>query len=567
MRLKSITDTPAHQGALHVFPIHRLLASTGLVFSFAASSASAQCMRWESIGIGTAEAYDISVEDIGSGPRLFVGYDQDVYYWTGTLPALVGGEGFDNPVSCVGSYASPGSGAAELYAGGVFGYTSQTQRQVRCVARLVNGAWTDVGGGLPANGGNVYALTRFDDGMGPKLYVGGSFLTASWSGLSSNGIVTWDGTAWSGVGGGLTGSGINAMCVFDDGTGPALFVTGGFSTAGTTPANSIAKWDGSTWSALGSGLEYLGALGGGRDLTVFDDGTGPALYVAGAIDHAGGVAVNGIARWNGTNWTALPGTPLDPSFFTRSLAVHDDGTGPALYLGFVSALLGSTLIRGVARWDGQTWTALGGGYHGWVDALASFDDGLGGGPALWVGGHSQGGIGGNLPASPVARWHGGCSHRIDSMCFGDGRFAPCPCANYGASEHGCRNSASTQGAHLTSTGTLSPDALGLHSALEPSTSLSLFLQSNTLRPTQGPWGDGILCLGGQVLRLYAKTASAGTAHAPQPGDPSLTQRSAALGDPLGPGSVRLYQVFYRDPVAGWCTPQNFNISNGLRVVW
>lgn len=565
--MKNRPDTPGKRGRLHGTLFQRFLLLAGIALCPGARAAWAQCMRWESLGLSGVDAWDIEVENIGSGPRLFVAVDEAVGYWTGTTWGLVGGQGFDNTVSCVGSYGSPGSGAAELYAGGVFAYTSQTQWQVRRIARLVNGAWTDVGGGLPANSGNVYALTRFDDGTGLKLYVGGGFLTASWSGLSSNGIVTWNGTAWAGVGGGLTGGGINAMCVFDDGTGPALFVTGGFTMAGTTPANSIAKWDGSTWTALGSGLEYNGALGGGMDMTVFDDGTGPALYVAGAIDHAGGVAVNGIARWNGANWSALPGTPLNPSFFTRSIAVHDDGTGPALYLGFISAWLGSGLVRGVARWDGQTWTALGGGYKGWVEALASFDDGLGGGPALWAGGQPQGSIGGNLADSALARWYGGCSHRIDSMCFGDGRFAPCPCANYGASEHGCRNSASAQGAHLTSTGTLSPDALVLHTALEPSTSLSLFLQSNALRPVQGPWGDGILCLGGQILRLYAKTASAGTAHAPQPGDPTITQRSAALGDPLGPGSVRLYQVFYRDPVAGWCTPQNFNISNGLRVVW
>lgn len=71
--------------------------------------------------------------------------------------------------------------------------------------------------------------------------------------------------------------GVEALGVFDDGGGPALYVGGWFTTAGGEPANRIAKWDGSIWSALGAGV------GGGAvyALTAFDDGSGPALYVGG----------------------------------------------------------------------------------------------------------------------------------------------------------------------------------------------------------------------------------------------------------------------------------------------
>ncbi len=37
------------------------------------------------------------------------------------------------------------------------------------------------------------------------------------------------------------------MRVFDDGQGSALFVGGGFTTAGGQPANSIAQWGGCTF--------------------------------------------------------------------------------------------------------------------------------------------------------------------------------------------------------------------------------------------------------------------------------------------------------------------------------
>ncbi|MBK7641741.1 MAG: hypothetical protein IPJ19_01610 [Planctomycetes bacterium] len=65
--------------------------------------------------------------------------------------------------------------------------------------------------------------------------------------------------------------------------------------------------------------------------------------------------------------------------------------------------------------------------------------------------------------------------------------------------------------------------------------------------------------------MYVGTAFFSTAQAPRVGDLSITQRSAQLGDPLFPGSVRYYQAWYRDPNS--CTAAPDNVSNGLRVVW
>jgi len=361
------------------------------------------------------------------------------------------------------------------------------------------------------------------------------------------------------------------MCVFDDGTGPALYVAGQFSGAGGIAVNNVAKWNGTNWSPLGSGLTFPShGSAGATAMTVFDDGTGPALYVCGVFDHAGGAVANDIAKWDGTNWSGLPGLSAGPSPYLApvSLTHHDDGNGPALYLGLNSfAYIGQSSVQGVARWDGQAWSSLGGGFGGAASALESFDDGQGGGPALWVGGYNTTYVGGNLPALDIARLNSGCTHGIEPMCFGDGTFAPCPCANYGSNRHGCANSDSSRGALLSATGTTTPDTLVLQSSFEPATSLSIFVQSSRLQPVQVAFGDGILCLGGQLRHLYVKTASAGTAQAPEPGDASITQQSAALGDPIAPGSARYYQVWYRDGDPGFCIPESFNISNGLRVVW
>jgi len=84
------------------------------------------------------------------------------------------------------------------------------------------------------------------------------------------------------------------------------------------------------------------------------------------------------------------------------------------------------------------------------------------------------------------------------------------------------------------------------------------------------FGDGLRCIASHLERLYVKSASAGSASAPQAGDPSITARSAALGDPIAPGSMRFYQVYYRDPVLSFCPPpagNSWNVGNAIAIAW
>jgi hypothetical protein len=81
------------------------------------------------------------------------------------------------------------------------------------------------------------------------------------------------------------------------------------------------------------------------------------------------------------------------------------------------------------------------------------------------------------------------------------------------------------------------------------------------------FGDGLRCTGGSLKRLYSKNASGGTATAPSGIDPSISARSAALGSPISALQTRYYQIYYRDPVAGFCPTNTFNVSNGLKVIW
>lgn len=162
----------------------------------------------------------------------------------------------------------------------------------------------------------------------------------------------------------------------------------------------------------------------------------------------------------------------------------------------------------------------------------------------------------------------GPASSVTSLCAGT---AGCPCGNSGASGHGCENSAGTGGAYLAAAGepSLSSDTLHLAAAGELATALSILLQGTVLA---GPvhFGDGLRCAGGSLKRLYVGSASAGALTLPPPGGLPLSLRSAALGDPLSLGSTRVYQVYYRDPVASYCPPtqgSSFNASQALAIVW
>ncbi len=146
------------------------------------------------------------------------------------------------------------------------------------------------------------------------------------------------------------------LTVFDDGTGPALYVGGRLTTAGGVSTNGIAKWDGASWSSLGSGIGGLGIQTNVRALTVFDEGTGPALYAGGDFTVAGGVSANFIAMWycgstiSLTTTQASPGssvfvnnTNLTPgneyyNIFSLDLCPGAPGSGPFLGLCATSAV-------------------------------------------------------------------------------------------------------------------------------------------------------------------------------------------------------------------------------------
>jgi hypothetical protein len=95
--------------------------------------------------------------------------------------------------------------------------------------------------------------------------------------------------------GGVPGATGRVRAAVVDGTGN-LYIGGDFTLAGDVIANGIAKWNGINWSALGSGVmsDILALAVSGSD-----------LYVGGRFTRAGGIAVTNIAKWDGSSWSPL----------------------------------------------------------------------------------------------------------------------------------------------------------------------------------------------------------------------------------------------------------------------
>jgi len=167
----------------------------------------------------------------------------------------------------------------------------------------------------------------------------------------------------------------------------------------------------------------------------------------------------------------------------------------------------------------------------------------------------------------------GASNPGTDMCQpGVAGVLACPCGNPPANApRGCDNSSATGGAQLTSSGlaSLANDTLLFVTNGERPSKLSLLLQGDAVLPLGATFGQGVRCVGGSTRRLFWKTSSGGSITAPEPGDPSISARSAAVSDPISAGTSRWYAVYYRDPVVlGSCPSTNsFNITQTQQVVW
>ena len=135
-----------------------------------------------------------------------------------------------------------------------------------------------------------------------------------------------------------------------------------------------------------------------------------------------------------------------------------------------------------------------------------------------------------------------------------------PCGNVDAIR-GCDN-ARGQGARLHAAGSasVSADDLRFATLIFPSgQSGVLFMGTQAI---EVPFGNGLRCIGGTVIRLGTKLNVGNTSSYPTGADPSVSVK----GMLPAAGGTRLYQIWYRN-AAAFCTPSTFNLSNAITITW
>ncbi|MDO7884336.1 hypothetical protein [Hymenobacter cheonanensis] len=265
------------------------------------------------------------------------------------------------------------------------------------IARWNGSTWTSLGTGL---NDVVFALALAPNGV---VYAGGYFTQAG--GQPANQVAKWDGTAWSslgagtenGVAGTLSTSKVPRGGVFALAVAPTgeVYVGGGFATAGSQAAGGIARWNGTAWSNLGTGISKFTT---GTYPLVYGLAVTPAgrLYMAGSFNYVNNVRIVSLAQWNGTSWSGVGNSDFYIYEHLSSVAVASNGD---LYVGGDITTTGPTPAVGVARWDGTKWNALGAGVGTYVYAIAVSPTG-----EVYASGDVNR-AGGNA-INNVARWNG-----------------------------------------------------------------------------------------------------------------------------------------------------------------
>jgi trimeric autotransporter adhesin len=357
--------------------------------------------HWSALGDGEAT---ISVDALAmfEGDLYAVGIAGSIRRWNGSEWSALDNSGY---TGVIGPVFALGASTAGLYLGGRFTRTIGALVAATNVAKWNGSDFSALGnGGGNGVGGEVRTLAVFKG----DLYVGGNFSRVG--GTDANFIARWNGSEWSALGNG-GGNGVNSEVLALAVSGDDLYVGGTFIRANVGAhivANRVARWNGSEWSALGSS-GGSGVNGRVSALAV----SGGDLYVGGSFTQANvgapsipnRVPANSIARWNGSVWSALGsggGDGVDRA--VTSLAV----SGSDLYVGgyFARANIGASISANhVARWNGSEWSALGSGGGNGVDdtvfALALF------GSDLYVAGSfTHANVGTPIVTNHVARWNG-----------------------------------------------------------------------------------------------------------------------------------------------------------------
>jgi hypothetical protein len=260
---------------------------------------------------------------------------------------------------------------------------------------------------------------------GGKVYAGGSFKDAGGN-ANADHLAVWNGMSWQPF-----CDAVNpALPAFDGNVtsleviGQALYVGGEFhDAAGIASADSLLACSLATGASSSMVIDTAHPFSGPvYALAAGDDGT---LYAGGGFNNLEniGAADNVAFLPPGGTWQAM-GAGAGPcgcaiTTFVRGLTT----VGTDAYVGTdANDVAGIAQADHVARWDGSQWSALGadsGGANGWLPTTASINALTGFGANLFVSGSFQN-ANGDARADNIAFFDGTTWHPVGSDGAGNG---------------------------------------------------------------------------------------------------------------------------------------------------
>ncbi len=213
----------------------------------------------------------------------------------------------------------------------------------------------------------------------------GVFTTAN--GVLVNGLAKWNGATFVAYGTGVAGGGASVFDMVLRASGN-LVIVGDFTTAnGVANTDGIAEWTGVTFIPYGTGL-----LQDGWTVEVLPNDD---VLVGGNFTTANAVLCNFLARWNDTTFVPY-GTSCNLGISTMAVLQNGD-----FYISgaFTIAPDGMAVSR-VAKYEGGAFVPLGSGLNAAANEMLETSDGL-----VYFGGGFTG-AGGLILADRVAIWDG-----------------------------------------------------------------------------------------------------------------------------------------------------------------
>lgn len=247
-------------------------------------------------------------------------------------------------------YIGTSSSLAVDASGNLYGADYINANGYRYVAKWNGSRWREVGLGTSTLNANAAINTITFDADG-NLYAAGNFTNQPYQ-KGKVYVAKWDGTSWTE----LDGYRMNAIrevvminCLATDASGN-VYAAGYFNSTNTYDI-SIMKWDGLEWTDIGVDPPFTRTFQGGIYNMVIDKSGN--IYVAGALTKAHETYY--VAKWDGTSWTEVG---------TGTNALNANGPIYSLALDSEDNLYAGGFFKNeedqyyIAKWDGAAWSQL-----------------------------------------------------------------------------------------------------------------------------------------------------------------------------------------------------------------